>query len=128
MVAAMRNARRSIIPVMSLAGGDDSCKGMWWVGEGIERGRYQATKATSTAPATMPRMASIATSTLLHMGKTKPIFVGLVFLLAGFPKAWSDLVSHYLHEPFGDCIGVKLTCTSAVDKPVHEIPARLREC
>ena len=86
MVAAMRNARRSIIPVMSLAGGDDSCKGMWWVGEGIERGRYQATKATSTAPATMPRMASIATSTLLHMGKMKPIFVGLVFVLAGSPK------------------------------------------
>ena len=83
MVAAMRNARRSIIPVMSLAGGDDSCKGMWWVGEGIERGRYQATKATSTAPATMPRMASIVTSTLLHMGKMKPIFVGLVFLLVG---------------------------------------------
>jgi hypothetical protein len=58
-VVEMRNARRSIIPVMSLDGGDDSCTGMWWVGEGIERGRYQATKATSTASATMPRMASL---------------------------------------------------------------------
>jgi hypothetical protein len=98
---------------------------MWWVGEGIERGRYQVTKATINCTSDDAKNGLDRHVNAAPHGQDEAYLCWLGFCARGVPQrrgqTWSP---HYLHEPSGDRIG----CTSAVDKPVHEIPARLREC